>query len=459
MIDWLGRSCLVRFIMEISEFHAMARFGLGASPQDAKAVRGNPRGWLLDQLKSPQNPAAIQTILQNAEGMKATEDLVAARKSKQKGPNEQKKDAQKEMRSSYIDECRMRFEAQLQSSQPLIERLVMFWGNHFTVSIAKPVVAGMVNHFEATAIRPHVTGKFSDMLLASSRHPAMLIYLDNAKSSGPHSVFGSRREKSYNENLAREIMELHSLGVDGGYTQADVIGLALIITGWSVGADSAGQLAFAFNKRMHEPGSKTLLGKTYAEAGEEEGRAALLALAHHPATAKHIATKLARHFVSDDPPAAVVTRLADVFMKTGGDLRAVTESLIQSEEAWTSTLNKFKTPYDYAVSAMRMLEIKKAPQKTAAMMSEMNYRIFAAPSPAGYADDSATWSSSGNIIKRIEWARQLAEKISINDNPSKLAEAMLGPVMREETRKVIAGAPSPQDGMAFLLSSPEFMRR
>ncbi len=446
--------------MEISEFHGMARFGLGVSPQDAAALKGDVRAWLMAQINAPQTPAAITQMITDAPAYGVMADFIQSRRSKKTETKmAERKELNKEVKDGYMRECQLRFNAQLQSKQPLVERLVMFWSNHFTVSTAKQSVTGLVNHFEATAIRPHVLGKFSDMLLASSRHPAMQMYLDNHKSIGPNSKQGTKREKSYNENLAREILELHTLGVKGGYTQNDVIALAMIITGWSVNVKEKAPPVFEFNPRTHEPGSKTLLGKTYAEAGEAEGRDALLALAQHPSTATHIATKLARHFIADEPPQAVITRLAEVFKSTGGDLKAVTVALINSEEAWTSTLNKFKTPYEFVLSAMRLMGRTEAPDKIANTMEVLNFKVFGAPSPAGYPDVASAWAGSDNVKKQIEWTRQLASKSKVNQNPAQLAENLLGPVMREETRKVISGAETPQDGLAFLLTSPEFMRR
>jgi uncharacterized protein (DUF1800 family) len=448
---------MVFLIMNLAAFHAMARFGLGQSPQDASAAERDPRGWLTAQLSSPETPTAIQQMLQQSEGLHAMAAFLAARKE---GDKMDKPELHHELRDSYLNECALRFNAQQSSTQPLIERLVMFWSNHFTVSIQKPILAGLVNHFESTAIRPHVTGKFSDMLLASSHHPAMLLYLDNQQSIGPNSLAGQRRQKSYNENLAREIMELHTLGVGGGYTQEDVIALAKIITGWTLRHDGGiPSPEFAFEPRMHEPGPKVLLGQTFAENGEAEGNAALLMLARHPATAKHIATKLCRHFIANDPPPAAVAEIAQVFTQTDGDLRAVTLAIINGQEAWQTILTKVKSPYEFAISSMRLLNVPVPNDKVAPALVALDYKIFGAPSPAGYPDDAAAWASPDAVMKRIEWAQQITRKIQSRENPVELAEAMFGPAMREETRKIINGAPSGQEGLAFLLTSPEFMRR
>ena len=212
------------------------------------------------------------------------------------------------------------------------ERLVAFWSNHFCISASKGGLARMwAGSFEREAIRPHVFGRFADMLRAVEQHPAMLFFLDNQQSFGPDSRAGRNRKRGLNENLAREIMELHTLGVDGGYTQDDVTALARIITGWTF-AGRQGQLgtpgSFVFNANAHQPGAQLLLGKIYENNGLAQGEAALADIARHPATAKFIATKFVRHFVADDPPPALVARLMQVFSKSGGDLKALAAALL-----------------------------------------------------------------------------------------------------------------------------------
>ena len=304
-------------------FVALNRFGLGAAYGDLDRVAGDPRGWLTDQLARPAMPPEFRGF---GPGSDHARDLVNAIQDK----SVLKEQFRKEARALYLKEVGQRTLAAIHSRTPLIERLTHFWSNHFTVSIAgKPVVAVLVGAFEREAIRPHVTGRFHDMLRAVVGHPAMLIYLDNATSVGPNSRGGRARDKGLNENLARELLELHTLGVDGGYTQADVQELAKILTGWSVGrpkSDEAGQ--FRFHRVIHEPGDKTLLGKRYREAGMAEGEAALADLARHPATARHIATKVARHFIADRPPPAAVDHLARVFRDSDGDLGELTRAVI-----------------------------------------------------------------------------------------------------------------------------------
>ena len=248
------------------------------------------------------------------------------------------------IQKTFRAEALARFQHATLAEVGFVERLVAFWSNHFCISANKGEPARIwAGAFEREAIRPHVLGRFADMLRAVEQHPAMLFFLDNQQSLGPNSRAGINRKRGLNENLAREIMELHTLGVGGGYTQADVTSLARIITGWTF-AGPQGLMAppgsFAFNANAHEPGAQTLLGKTYEDNGLAQGEAALNDLARHPSTAKFIATKLARHFVADDPPLRLVERLADTFRKTDGDLAAVSRALVDADEAWSAPLDK-----------------------------------------------------------------------------------------------------------------------
>ncbi len=437
--------------MSIEGFQASTRFGLGATPDELALIKADPRGWLKDQVLNPVYPSILRN-LKHPSLQPSTGDMSDVQKQ------EFQKEKRKESRDLYVSQTAERFLLHKRTPQPFLERLVMFWSNHFTVSVSKNTLVGYVNLFEAEAIRPHVTGKFSDMLLAVTRHPAMLEYLDNARSIGPNSVRGRRRERGLNENLAREIMELHTLGVNGGYTQTDIIEFAKILTGWSV-VRGNGSFSYAFQPAIHEPGTKMLLGKVYQEKGEAEGIMALLSLARHPATAAHIATKLARHFISDTPPQSAIDKLSRVFIETEGDLKQVSLALIDLEECWNAPLTKYKTPYEYLVSSVRLLDLEPAQKRIMQMFNTLNYRAFAATSPAGYADTADIWMSPDGVMKRIELAHSLANAISAKIDPLVLADQAFGPVMRGETAFIIKGAPSGVEGIAFVLSAPEFMRR
>lgn len=449
--------------MNVETFIAANRFGLGPRPGELAKIAPNPRGWLESQLVRPYLPQEVAPLMRPDN--EAARLFVDGMQAKKQGKNKQADGVPtekkgKEIRQFYLRQTGLRFLAQMNSTQPLYERLVMFWSNHFTVSTAKPIVTPLVHLFEVQAIRPHVTGKFVDMLKAAERHPAMLLYLDNARSQGPNSKLGSRNGKGLNENLAREILELHTLGVGGGYTQADVIAFAKIITGWSISREQESVTpGFAFRAVIHEPGAKTLLGKTYPEAGEREGLQALEDIARHPSTARHIATKLARHFIADDPPASAVNQLAQAFSSSDGDLMTVYRTLIALPECWKDPLAKFKTPYEYILSASRLLDAKPQAERIPLAFESVNYRVFSATSPAGYADIASAWVSPDSIKKRIDWAKTISQLVSPKIVPLDLAAQTFGPVMREETRFAIYGAASGPDGIALLLSSPEFQRR
>lgn len=345
------------------------------------------------------------------------------------------------------------------------ERLAWFWSNHFCVSVAKGApVRAIAGAYEREAIRPHIFGRFTDMLLAVQTHPAMLIYLDNRQSIGPNSRAGNRRGRGLNENLAREILELHTLGVGGGYTQNDVTSLAKIITGWTVVGpnDEDHEIGeFFFNANRHEPGDQIVLGKVYRDGGVEQGRAALIDIARHPATAKHIATKLARHFVSDEPPAALVAALTRVFRETDGDLAAVSLALLRSPHAWEPEARKIRSPQEFLVASLRAIGGSAAPAAPAILgaLGAMGQQLWNPAGPNGYPDTLAHWASAEGIKTRLDVAAQLARRVGTWRDPNMLAEVVLGPLAPRETRQAIARAESRPQGLALMLMSPEFQRR
>lgn len=436
-------------------FIAVARFGLGARPGEIADAAGDPRGWLRRQVAAaPPPPAAFADLPSGAQRMG---DYLTTRN--QRGAAARKA-AHESFLKTYADEAVARLTEQIETQSPFRERLVAFWSNHFTVSIQRPVVLGVAGAFEREAIRPYATARFADMLIAATRHPAMLNYLDNAQSVGPNSRTGLRRGRGLNENLAREILELHTLGVDGGYTQDDVREFARILTGWTVAATRDGDAgAFRFVSLIHEPGAKTLLGERYPERGENEGLAALNALARHPATARHIATKLARHFIADQPPADAVARLAEVYRDTDGDLGALAAALIDEPAAWTTPLTKLRTPNEFVVAALRAVGLRSPPQRLLASLRLFAQAPFAAPSPAGWADTADQWISPESVLRRAEWAMAFSLKVGAAVDPEALLDRTIGPVASTATRQAVARAPSAVDGMALLLSSPEFQRR
>src|SRR5713226_159311 len=344
------------------------------------------------------------------------------------------------------------------------ERLVAFWSNHFCISANKGELARMwAGSFEREAIRPHVLGRFGDMLKAVEQHPAMLFFLDNQQSLGPDSRAGQNRKRGLNENLAREIMELHTLGVGGGYSQDDVTSLARIITGWSF-AGRQGQLgtpgSFVFNANAHQPGAQPLLGKTYENNGVAQGEAALADIARHPSTAKFIATKFARHFVADDPPQALVARLQDVFGDTDGDLRALAIALLDSDEAWRAPLTKVRSPYEFLVAAGRLLaQIPEDPSRYLGGLNVLGQPLWSPAGPNGFPDSNAAWAAPEGMKLRLDISAQIASRLAANVDPRDLLELAAADAASPETRRTIELAESRQQALALLLMSPEFQRR
>jgi uncharacterized protein (DUF1800 family) len=345
-----------------------------------------------------------------------------------------------------------------------VERLVVFWSNHFCISANKGEPARIwAGSFEREAIRPYVLGRFGDMLKAVEQHPAMLFFLDNQQSLGPDSRAGQNRKRGLNENLAREIMELHTLGVGGGYSQEDVTTLARIITGWTF-AGREGRLgtpgSFAFNANAHQPGPQLLLGRTYPDTGVSQGEAALADIARHPSTAKFIATKIARHFVADEPPPALVARLEGVFRKTDGDLRALAVALIDSDEAWKAPLTKMRTPYEYLIATGRLLaRIPDEPGRLIGSLNVLGQPLWTPAGPNGFPDSNAAWAAPEGMKLRLDIAAQFSARIADNVDPRDLLEVMAADAASTETRRTVERAESRQQALALLLMSPEFQRR
>jgi uncharacterized protein (DUF1800 family) len=462
---------------------AANRFGLGSRPGELDAIGGNGRDWLRAQLKdspprlSDAQLMASSDILVEALDLRqeirasrqaataATADTVAAQTAVlMKVPQL--------LRPIYMVEATARFKQAVSTDRPFIERLTQFWTNHFAVSVDKSLLLGLAGSLEREAIRPNVLGNFSDLLLAVESHPAMLLYLDNHLSVGPDSKAARNVERRHterkvgiNENLARETLELHTLGVGGGYTQADVTSYAEVITGWSIGASQSRRPQgdpgkFMFRAELHEPGPKVVLGKRYPDTGYEQGVAVLRDLANNPSTARFIATKLARHFIADDPPGKAIDRIAQAYMTSGGNLPTVYRALIDSPDAWTQQLSKYKTPSDYIVSSFRGLQIPmenvRAPLAPFELLGQRNY---GPGSPAGWPDRSADWDGGSALMKRIEWADAVGQKIGNYRDAVDLAPQLLGETLTSATRTAIARAASGSQAVTLLMAAPEFMRR
>ncbi len=475
---------------------AANRFGLGARPGDTAVIGKDARGWLEAQIETP--PAKPAAERASARVVNEIRELRAARqvRAQVRANLERQPDAEPAapspgiddeairefgafQREHYLAQTAERHRLALTTDRPFVERLVHFWSNHFAVSADKQPLAAIAGLYEQEAIRPHVTGNFSELLLAAERHPAMIMYLDNQTSMGPTSAAATfvrrnrGREFGLNENLAREILELHTLGVDGGYTQSDVTEFAKVLTGWSIGGalgEGRGPLArlvadpgrpgeFHFRSQMHEPGDKTIVGTRYRESGAQEGEDVLRTLALHPSTARHLATKLARHFVADEPPPKLVERLADVYLRSDGELKSVYGALLEAKDSWREPRAKFKTPHDFAISAYRSLGfVPENLQPLTAFLTQAGQRPYAPGSPAGWPDIAAAWNGGDALIKRIEFAAAAGQRIGNRIDPLARAGEVLGEIS-EHTAMSIRDANDRAQGFALLLASPEFMRR
>lgn len=455
---------------------AVNRFGLGARPGELGAASPDPKAWLARQLKDKASFAVKPGTLPTTRAAAlALGTYLEAVNDKRSGAGKLSPDAQedavlkplKPLRDILMAEIEARTLRALTTETSFAERLVLFWSNHLTVSAGKAVTLPFAGVFEREVIRAGMTGAFADMLVASTRHPGMLLYLDQAQSIGPNSVAGKRRDKGLNENLAREILELQTLGAQGGYTQADVTEFAKALTGWSLAGARTKRLMpkaepgdFVFIDWFHEPGARTVMGKRYAEKDEAQGEAILRDLAGHPSTAQRIALKLARHFISDEPPVAAVEALAKSYRASGGHLPSVHETLISLEAAWQPEARKFKSPNEFLLSALRLAGLPKIETKAlVAAYGLLGQVPYQAPSPEGWPDDAASWAGPDAVIKRIEWSQAFADRLGSKLRPEDMARGALGPALSARTVQSISRAEAAAQGLTLALMSPEFQRR
>lgn len=429
--------------------HALSRFGFGAGPGDLEKVKSDPRGWVESQLSPRPLPAALAAHEGSAPRVL---DMLAARKAK----GEEEEMAKKRARGRYRADAALRTRLAATSDAPLQERLVQFWSNHFTISTQRPIVAPLALAYESEAIRPHILGNFRNMARAAILHPAMLIYLDNAQSIGPDSKAGQRRDKGLNENLGREALELHLLGVDGGYTQDDVRALAMILTGWTLDEETG---AAAFNPRRHQPGDKALMGQRIPDSGLAEAPAAIDMLCAHPATANHVAHKLARHFIADDPPPAAVAALAKSFRDSDGNLGVVTRTLVQLDAAWAQPLSKVRSSNDFVTATLRASAVEVPDDRMVNALGLLGQMPFAAPSPAGWPDRAADWTGPDAILRRIDWSLAFGQRVGAKVDARAWLDTALGDLADDGLRQAVARAPSPAEALGLALSSPAFQRR
>ena len=482
--------------------HVLNRLAYGPRPGDVARVAADPGAWVEEQLQAARLPlpatlaarlreerflgvdptALMQGYLAVARHVR---EIGRARAAGQPTPGyELRPDMQGTPESAelgrylvalQVPAFESRIYRALESPRQLEEVMVDFWFNHFNVHEGKGHARVLIGHYEQYAIRPYVLGRFADLLHATARHPAMLSYLDNAMSAAP-----GRGARGMNENYARELMELHTLGVDGGYTQQDVTELARILTGWTFTpvrpdeAPPAGPVAlpgeprrmpgFLFNARMHDGAAKTWLGHRIAAQGEAEGDFALDTLARHPATARHIAFKLAQFFVRDAPPPALVDTLARVFLAQDGQVVPVLRALFASDAFWDERQRgaKFKTPLQFTVGTLRALG--HTPPNVRPLQFELlteGMPLFHCPTPDGYKNTEAAWLSPHVLGRRVEYATRVSNAWlgRVPLEPDRLI-ADLGPLVTPATAQAAAGhRDDPQLAVALVLASPGMMRR
>ncbi|MDE1915790.1 MAG: DUF1800 domain-containing protein [Sphingomonadales bacterium] len=497
---------------------ALNRFGLGARPGDGPI--DDPRRWLEDQFARYQptimqadllatRTQVVQDLLDYRAAQRAFRIAKAAASAQAAGgqpsgmvstgappqpgtmamapamptpPPLALTEPKSMVRDQHILQAGRRIRNAVATDTPFVEKMVHFWSNHFAISVDKMELVGLGGLMEFEAIRPHVLGRFEDMLVAVEQHPAMLLFLDQAQSVGPDSVVGTRASRNgrgnvgLNENLAREIMELHTLGVRSGYTQADVTEFARALTGWTVTGIGRGGLprpltdplpvgSFVFAPMLHQPGERTILGKRYDQQGEAQARAILADFARSPATANHIATKLARHFVADDPPPSLVNRLAKAYRNSNGDLPTVYRALISAKEAWTPTPAKFRDPWNWSIAMYRALGSDRSDKFAAApdrnlvgAFVELGQPIWRPGSPAGFDDIAGSWAAPDALLRRVELASRIAAQAPATLDPRALAGRVLGDSLSPATAATIASAESPREGLSLMLVSPEMLR-
>jgi uncharacterized protein (DUF1800 family) len=470
-----------------STLRALNGFGLGARPGERRRV-SDPRGWLAEQLQGP--PPILQTP--PPASPQAISDAVHSFRNLEQMTEEERRQARQQARRRLVEiagaEGRAALSARITTARPFPERLVAFWSNHLCVSVgAKVLVAPLAGSYEREAIRPHVLGRFEDMVMASAKHPAMLVYLDNFQSIGPHSrgaLAGARArvQRGLNENYARELLELHTLGVDGGYAQQDVQELAKVLTGWTVGGLARGgglqrmargrgaretpvdpsddRVRFVFRDLLHEPGSKTVVGVKYAEAGLAEGERAIRALVRHPSTARFVATKLVTHFVSDEPPPPAVDRVAKVFRETEGDLRAVSAALVDLPDAWGEHARKFRTPQDWLIAVLRAFDMPEASETMMPILRQLRHPLWSPQAPKGFGDKTRDWADPDALLNRAELSRTLARRMRARQfDPRMLVEVVDVP-SADPLHTVLADkAIAPDERIALALAGPAFQWR
>lgn len=463
-------------LRQLSEFDARP------GPLSARPDTSGDAGELLQIIRQGRSAAREKAAMEaSARSMDTPASASPARTSRAEQLAALPPEYQAKVREAYgryRTDVATRLKVTVTSPTPFAERLVHFWSNHFSVSAGKPGTPFEVGNHEFNAIRPHVTGKFSDMLKAAVLHPAMLLYLDQFQSIGPNSTFGERqrrraqrsgsagRQAGLNENLAREILELHTLGVDGGYSQADVTEFARALTGWSIeGLGRVKRFAeardggAAYVEVAHEPGTRRIMGHAYQDTGDKQALAILDDLATHPSTARFVATKLARHFTKDEPEPSLVARLESDFLKTGGDLGSLARALVKAPEAWEEDAVKFRQPVEWLTSVMRFTGLEGLSEnRINGIVRQLGQVPWGAPSPAGFDDVADSWAGPDALLRRVELADRLARNAP-SDAVLARAETAFPEALSPNTRTWLSRAESGSQALGLLLVAPEMMRR
>ncbi|MBL8360029.1 MAG: DUF1800 domain-containing protein [Rubrivivax sp.] len=483
---------------DVAAAHALNRLGYGPRPGQLADVAADPRGWIEQQLQPSQLPLPTSLAARLRDAEIAAQDPVASMRElalriqqnqaaasaaaatpPQPGPDNP---VAAYVRQHQLPAAESRLLRALESPRQLEEAMVDFWFNHFNVFQGKNLMRVLVGHYEHFAIRPYAMGRFRDLLVATAHHPAMLYYLDNWQSVGPRPGGGPR---GLNENYARELMELHTLGVDGGYTQQDVTELARMLTGWTIiplrlagprldapesspgtpGGPPHAMPGYWFNERVHDRGEKHWLGQTVRGQGQAEGEQALERLARHPATARHVSRRLVQYFVADEPDAALVDRLARVFLAEDGRIVPVLRALFDSEAFWAPQHRgaKFKTPYHYSLSALRAcgasLPGRPALLGLAGSLAAQGMPLYGCATPDGWRNTESAWLNPDAMSKRIQFAAQLAGRVGRGADADTLL-AQLGPLVTPATRTLAAESSADRTlASALVLAGPGMMRR
>jgi uncharacterized protein (DUF1800 family) len=444
---------------------AVNRFGYGARGDELAHAKADPKKWLSSQLQTIQfsdnQPSSDDIFVAHAKFQKQKKLMKQQQKQVQGSQAQDKnKMIKSAARKTYMKMSAASLKQAITSKHSVSWRLFDFFSNHFSVSTSGRLMIGLSPTLEREAIAPNLLGNFEDMLLAVEQHPAMLIYLNNEKSFGANSRMSKKRKVGLNENLAREIMELHTLGVNGGYSQTDVIELAKGITGWSVkNSKKEHGTGFVFRAYGHEPGTRILLGKKYPSRGIMQGKQMLRDLAMHENTAKYICTKIAHHFVSENPPESLINKMQNTWLNNQGNIKQVMLTLFDAEEAWLASAQKFKTPREFVISTYRAIAPDNINSRVLFnALNNLGQTPFNAGSPAGFSDEESDWLGASALMARVEWSSLVSGQVK-RINAEQVMATALGRSISKNSYQIVMRAESRQQASTLLLMSPEFQRR